>query len=185
VAKTVNKLIRRISETRGSISILIVGLFSVLLFTSLILIDISSIYIAKRTLTLATEAAAQQGVKNLDQAAYYRGEFNVNRFDLSVWGFGEKDPGIPIDCEDGLRDAEKVLGGWEGRDENVSTSNLESVRLLGFSCDGFQMKIKAAARALLPIPLPFLDIHQVELTSQASAIAERAITNNYSGVDIG
>lgn len=175
----------RVSEERGSISILIVGLFSVLLITSFILIDISSIYIAKRSLTLATEAAAQRGVTHLDEAAYYRGEFNVNRLDISVWGFGQKDPGIPIDCDEGLLDAQRVLDSWEGRGADVTTSNLEDVRLFGYSCDGYQMKIRSTGRATLPIPIPFIDVEEVELTSEASAIGERAITNNYSGIDIG
>lgn len=172
-------------DTRGSISILTVGLFGIVLLTSLILIDISSIYIAKRSLTLATEAAAQQGVKNLNLDAYYRGEFNVNRFNLSVYGFGEEDPGIPIDCGRGVQDVERVLKGWEDRDIGASTGNLQNVTLLGAECDGYEMAVRSQARAELPIHIPFIDFHEVDLFSKASAIAERATTNNFSGIDIG
>ena len=180
-----NTFLSRVREERGSISILIVGLFSLLLITSFILIDISSIYIAKRSLTLATEAAAQRGVTHLDEAAYYRGEFNVNRLDISVWGIGQRDPGIPINCDEGLQEAKRVLNSWEGRGADVTTSNLENVKLYGFSCDGYQMKILSTGRATLPIPIPFIDAAEVELKSEASAIGERAITNNYSGINIG
>lgn len=182
------KMMRRIlilRNTRGSISVLTIGLFSILLITSLILIDISSIYISKRSLTLATEAAAQQGVKNLNLGAYYRGEFNVNRFNLSVYGFGENDPGIPIDCGRGAQDAGRVLKGWEARDEGVSTGNLRNIDLLRADCNGFEMAIWSQARAKLPIPIPFIDFHEVNLFSRATAIAERASTNNYSGLNIG
>ena len=174
-----------LSETRGSISILTLGLFSILLVTSLILIDISSIYISKRSLTLATEAAAQQGVKNLDAEAYYRGEFNVNRLDISVYGFGQSDPGIPIDCDNGVLDARRVLNGWQAREGSDSSGNLRSIVLLSFNCDGYEMAIQSQASAQLPIPIPFIDIQEVRLISQASAIAERATTNNFSGIDIG
>lgn len=60
-------IIRARQEDRGSISILTLGLFGVVLLTSLLLIDISAAYLAKRSLTLALEAASQQGLKNLDR----------------------------------------------------------------------------------------------------------------------
>lgn len=172
---------RKLRSQQGSISILTIGLFSIVLVTALILTDISSIYLAKRSLTLATEAAAQRGVKNLDQEAYYQGEFNSIEMGLTIAGFGQEDPGIPIDCSAGSRDAVEVLAGWsdhtigEGRD----------IELVSFECDGFQVLLTTSQKIQLPIPIPFFDLREVRIRSTVSSLGERAKTNNYSGIDIG
>ena len=172
-------------DRRGSISIITIGLFSILLITSLILTDITAIYLAKRSLTMAAEAAAQQGVSNLDKAAYYKGEFNSTKMSLTVWGAGESDPGIPIDCGAGRDDARRVLQSWSDLGGGVSQSNLSEISLTNYSCDGFQIQVGASGVAKLPIPIPFFDLDEVLLSSSVSTIGERASSNNYSGVDIG
>ena len=66
-----NQMIRRfIRDERGSLSVLIMSLFLTIVATLLILTNISSVYLAKRSLTQITEAAAQRGVRNLDLDAY-------------------------------------------------------------------------------------------------------------------
>lgn len=173
------------TSQRGSISILTFGLFGVVLVTALVLTNITAVYIAKRTLTLATEAAVQQGVKNLDMKAYYTGEYNLSRAAVSLFGLGEDDPGIPIDCSAGSRDAEMVLRGWSNRDIDSHSKNLQAIEISEISCDGFQMVLSTVASVKIPIPLPFLNISRVRIQSQAAAIPERAESNNYSGFDIG
>lgn len=177
---TVDKLrlgFRRLAlDEKGSISILIVGLFAVVLITSLVLTDISSVYMAKRNLTLASEAAAQQGVKNLDKEAYYKGEFNITRQLLTIYQFGQEDPGIPIDCQAGQGDVVRVLENWNSD---------EAIDLSSFRCDGYQIAITTQSRANLPIPIPFTSIDSVDIESRVSTIDERAKTNNYTGFNIG
>jgi hypothetical protein len=173
------------SSQRGSISVLTFGLFAVVLMTSLILTNITAIYVAKRTLSLATEAAVQQGVKNLDKQAYYTGENNLSRAALNLLGFGESDPGIPIDCTAGSRDAEMVIDGWSNRDSDSHSKNLSSIEIFLISCDGFQMEISTSASVNIPIPIPFINLEEIRIQSQASAIPERADSNNYMGLDIG
>jgi len=172
---------RKISSQRGSISILTIGLFSIVLVTALILTNISSIYLAKRSLTLATEAAAQRGVKNLDEQAYYQGEFNSIQMGLTIAGLGEEDPGIPIDCIEGSRDASEVLAGWS--DHTVGEN--QQIELISFECDGFQILLRTSQIVELPLPIPFIDLREVRIESTVSSLGERAKTNNYSGIDIG
>lgn len=171
----------RFSSQRGSISILTIGLFSIVLVSALILTNISSIYLAKRSLTLATEAAAQRGVSNLDERAYYQGEFNSIRMGLSIAGLGEDDPGIPIDCAAGGRDASEVLAGWS----DFTVGENRDIELTSFECDGFQILLRTSQRVELPIPIPFIDIREVRIESTVVTLGERAKTNNYSGIDIG
>lgn len=176
---------RKFSSQRGSISVLTFGLFGIVLVTALILTDISAIYLAKRTLSLATEAAVQQGVRNLDMQAYYSGENNVSRAALTLLGFGEDDPGIPIDCSAGSKDAEMVIDSWSKRESDSHTKNLSSIQISAISCDGFQMEVTTSATFVIPIPIPFIDLEEVRIQTRASAIPQRADSNNYLGLDIG
>jgi hypothetical protein len=180
-----SRLWKVLSSSRGSISLLTFGLFGIILLTSLILTNISAVYIAKRTLSLATEAAVQQGVKNLDMQAYYSGENNLSRAALTLLGLGESDPGIPIDCSAGSRDAEMVINGWSNRDSDSHSNNLSSIQISSISCDGFQIDISTSALVAIPIPIPFINLEEILIQSRASAIPERANSNNYMGLDIG
>ena len=100
---------RFITEEKGSLSVLILSLFMTIVITLVILTDISSIYFAKRSLTQATEAAAQRGVRNLDEDAYYRGKYNAAQFLINLTDERERDPGIPIDCSKGATDARDAI----------------------------------------------------------------------------
>jgi hypothetical protein len=179
------KFFQFLRNENGSISILTIGLFTVLLASALILSDISSVYLAKRTLILASEAAVQRGSKNLDQSAYYSGEYNTSKFFEGLIGLGEDDPGIPIDCRAGVRDAQEVLVNWQGHDATLTRSGIKGMQLTEFQCDGFQIYLESVATIKLPFPLAFLGIDEVTIRSSAGGIGERSETNNYYGVDIG
>jgi Flp pilus assembly protein TadG len=180
IRKRLNNLL---VSSGGSIAVITIGLFISLLSTALVLTDISAVYLAKRSLTSATEAAVQRGMKNLDTESYYSGEYNLTQLLQNSLGNGESDPGIPIDCEKGLRDAREILNGWS-RTES-SRINLSQITLLDFECDGYQIFVQSQARVELPFSLPFAQLTSVQLSSSAGAIGERAETNNYYGFDIG
>jgi len=173
------------SDEKGSISVITIGLFLITLTTCLILTNISSVYLAKRSLSLATEAALQRGMKNLDETAYYSGEYNLTQLLQNSLGGAESDPGIPINCESGLQDIQEVLQGWQSRGAASIRENVGGLRLTNFECDGFQIYIESAGIARIPIRIPFINIDEVAIHSFAGAIGERAETNNYYGFDIG
>jgi hypothetical protein len=185
IAKARVSLLALVKNENGSISVLTIGFFTVLLATVLILSDISSVYLAKRTLILASEAAVQRGSKNLDQIAYYSGEYNTSKFLEGLIGLGDEDPGIPIDCQAGVRDAQELLANWQGRDATLTRSGIDGMQLTEFQCDGFQIYLKSVATVKLPFPLAFIGIDEVTIRSSAGGIGERSETNNYYGVDIG
>lgn len=174
-----------LKSERGSISLLTIGLFTVLLSAVLVLSDITAVYLAKRTLILASEAAVQRGTKNLDSAAYYTGEYNVTQFLAGFLGNGEEDPGIPIDCRAGASDARELLANWQGRDSSISRRGISRMQMTDFQCDGFQIYLESSAVVEVPFPLPFLGIKEVVIRSSAGGIGERSETNNYYGIDIG
>ena len=179
------RFLRKFASERGSISVLTMGLFLILLLMALILTDISSIYLAKRSLTLATETAVQRGMQNLDANQYYSGEYNATQMLKNSLSSGETDPGIPIDCSQGERDASEVFYTWTSRESSLTRENVRTMGMSNFQCDGFQIYIESRAIAQIPIPIPFINIREVGIGSHAGAVGERATTNNYYGFDIG
>jgi len=179
------KFLKYVQSEHGSISVLTIGLFSILLTSALILSNVTTVYLAKRTLIIASEAAVQRGAKNLDQAAYYSGEYNLTEFIQGLLGAGEEDPGIPIDCSAGLRDARELISNWNGQDKTIVRSGISEMQLRDFQCDGFQIYLESSAIVELPFPFAFIGIEEVEINSSAGGLGERSETNNYYGVDIG
>jgi len=90
--------IKLLRSESGSISLVVMALFIVSLSSILVVTDVAAVAIAKRSLTQASEAAAQRGVRNLDKTSYYRGEFDLTTQAQNLFGVGPSDPGVPIDC---------------------------------------------------------------------------------------
>jgi len=149
----------------------------------MILTDVSSVYFAKRSLTQATEAAAQRGVRNLDLGSYYRGEYNIKTFIRNL--SGERDPGIPIDCEKGRKDSINAISEFSRDRESLLGSRLGEIRVDQISCDGYQLSIQTSSTARLPFVIPFINIGLVEITSHVGAFDERKITTNFYGINVG
>jgi hypothetical protein len=159
------------------------------LIVLVILTNISSIYLAKRALTQASEAAVQRGVRNLDLQTYYQSDYNFWQFAWNLTGEGETDPGIPIDCQKGRDDALSAMEKWMQLSESKETANgrenLEDIRVNRVECDGYQLTISTSADVRLPFLLPFINLDYVEISTTVASIAQRRITTNYYGIDIG
>ena len=179
------KISSRLKDERGSISILTIGLFMVLLSLFLVLTDISSVYLAKRNLTLTTEAAVQRGVKNLDEESYYSGEYNLNRMVLSALGKGQEDPGIPIDCQQGKIDAHNAIHELSRDRGNLFGPQLGEINVEEINCDGYQISLKTSSTATLPFVIPFTRVSVIKIYSHIGSLDERKKTTNYYGINIG
>ncbi len=177
--------IRLLIDDRGSMSILILGLFFLSLMTFLVLTDITSVYLAKRALIQVTEASAQRGVRNLDLEKYYASKYTLTSTILSASGIGQVDPGIPIDCAKGDIDARSTIKDWIQLDNSIRRNSLTSVHVEKVLCDGYQLEISTSAVARLPIALPFLGISEVRISAQVGVFDERKVTTNYYGLTVG
>ena len=159
------------------------------LIVLVILTNISSIYLAKRALTQASEAAVQRGVRNIDLQTYYQSDYNFWQFAWNLTGEGETDPGIPIDCQKGRDDALSAMEKWMQLSESKETANgrenLEDIKVNRVECDGYQLTISTSADVRLPFLLPFINLDYVEISTTVASIAQRRITTNYYGIDIG
>ncbi|CAN2178526.1 hypothetical protein MCEGKSH29_00231 [Candidatus Nanopelagicaceae bacterium] len=160
-------------EDRGSISLIVLTFFSITLITSLVITDIAAVAIAKRSLTQATEAAAQRGVRNLNRDAYYSGEFDLSTMVGNIFGAGPKDPGIPIDCSKALGDSEGALSDWGRGPRSLRRVELIDIAIRDIQCDGFGIQLVTSATAQLPIAIPLLKLDKVQITSRVSSTNTR------------
>jgi hypothetical protein len=164
---------RILREDRGSISLVVLTLFLITIITSLVITDIAAVVIAKRSLTQATEAAAQRGVRNLNRDAYYSGEFDLSTMVGNIFGAGPKDPGIPIDCSKALGDSQGALAEWARGPRSLRRVELNEVYIMDIQCDGFGIQLITTAIARLPIAVPIIRVDKVEITSRVSTTNTR------------
>ena len=160
-------------EEHGSISLIVLTFFLISVITSLVITDSAAVTIAKRSLTQATEAAAQRAVRNLDRDAYYSGEFDASTMVGNILGIGPKDPGIPIDCSKALGDSEGALADWGRGPRSLRRIELIDIAIRDIQCDGFGIQLITSATAQLPIVIPLLKIDKVLITSRASTTNTR------------
>ena len=160
-------------DERGSISVLVLMFFLITVVTAILITDIAAVAIAKRSLTQATEAAAQRGVRNLNLGAYYSGEFDMSTLVGNIFGAGPSDPGVPIDCAKALGDSQGALADWAGGPRSLRRVELSEVSISDIQCDGFGIQLITTATAHLPIVIPFFNVSKVVVTSRVATTNTR------------
>ena len=160
-------------DERGSISLLVLAFFLTSVVASLIITDVAAITMAKRSLTQATESAAQRGVRNLNRELYYSGEFDLSTMVGNFLGVGPKDPGVPIDCSKALGDSQGALADWAGGPRSLRRVELNEIVIRDIKCDGFGIQLVTSATAHLPIVIPFLNIDEILVTARVSTTNTR------------
>lgn len=170
----IEKVKARIKSDRGSISVLTGGLFVLTLGLVVTLSNVASIAMAKRTLTQATESAAQRGVRNLDKSIYYTGKFNEITMVENLLGYGPEDPGIPIDCQRAEDDVASAIFDWSTGDISLKRFEITSVVIDEIECDGFQVSVSSHANTNLPFILPFINLKTVSIHSSVSSENKRS-----------
>jgi len=164
------KWLSKLRDDRGSLSIVIIGLFVITVASLMIMTDVATVMVAKRSLTQATEAAAMRGVHTLDRASYYTGKGTMATTPLALINKREH-PTIPIDCNQAAIDVMLELHNWSTDDSSMKRQELQGIVLTDFICDGTSVEISTYATVKFPFTVPF--------TSQSSAtlFANAASTN--------
>ncbi len=174
----------RLLNEDGSISILVFGLFSVVLLSGVVLTDISAVIVAQRSLVQATESAAQSAAHALDLDVYYQGKHSALSFLVS-----NASPVIPIDCQAASNRASETLadiastanrsyggsgdqlggsGNWfSGSDKELVRRELTDIQISNFQCNGTEVLITTSAKAWLPISFSLFSFESVELSASA------------------
>jgi hypothetical protein len=160
---------RNKSELRddsGSIAVIVIGLFLITVASLMVMTDVSTLIVAKRSLVQATEAAALRGVHTLDKATYYQGKANVFTVPLAVVT-GREHPVIPIDCTRGGFEVLLELHSWSNDQSDLKWHQLKGLELTDYQCDGQSLEIQTRSEVNLPFRIPFSSTNSVFLTASA------------------
>lgn len=156
----------RFKSEAGSISVIVIGLFVITVASLMVMTDVSSIIVAKRSLVQATEAAAQRGVQSLDKGKYYQGKGNMFTVPLAM-ATQRAHPVIPIDCTRGGVEVVLELNSWSNDQSNMKWHQLKGIELTNFDCDGASLEISTRSEMNLPFQIPFSRTTSVFLTATA------------------
>ena len=176
----------RLKNEDGSISVLVFGLFAVVLLSGVVLTDISAMIVAKRSLVQATESAAQSAAHALDLETYYQGKHSALSFLVS-----DASPVIPIDCEAAGRRASETLAdvantasrNYGGSSKELIRRELSNVRISEFQCNGTEVLITTSAKAWLPISLSLFSFESVDLSASAGTTSVKKRVLSIFGIN--
>lgn len=153
-------------DDSGSISVIVIGLFLITVASLMVMTDVSTLIVAKRSLVQATEAAALRGVHTLDKNAYYQGKANMFTVPLAVISKREH-PVIPIDCTRGGFEVLLELHSWSNDQSDLKWHQLKGIELTNYQCDGQSLEIETRSEVNLPFRIPFSSTDSVFLKASA------------------
>ena len=156
----------RFKSEAGSISVIVIGLFVITVASLMVMTDVSSIIVAKRSLVQATEAAAQRGVHTIDKGKYYQGKGNMSTVPLAI-ATQRAHAVIPIDCTRGGIEVLMELNSWSNDETDMKWHQLKGIELTNFDCDGLSLEISTRSEMNLPFQVPFSRTNSVFLTATA------------------
>ena len=170
----------------GSISVLVFGLFAVILLSGVVLTDISAVIIAQRSLVQATESAAQSAAHALDLDTYYQGKHSALSFLVS-----DASPVIPIDCKAARGRANETwadIANTANRNHRSSKQlvrrELSDLQISEFQCNGSEVLITTSAKAWLPISLSLFSFESVDLSASAGTTSVKRRVLSIFGINI-
>ena len=158
--------LRKLVDDSGSIAVIVIGLFVITVASLMVMTDVSTVIVAKRSLTQATEAAAQRGVHTLDKSSYYQGKANMFTVPMAI-ATKRAHPVIPIDCNRGGFEVLLELHSWSNDNSDLKWHQLKGIQLTNYQCDGQSLDIKTRSEVNLPFKVPFSSIDTVILTASA------------------
>ena len=176
---------KRLKNEDGSISVLVFGLFAVVLLSGVVLTDISAVIVAQRSLVQATESAAQSAAHALDLDTYYQGKHSALSFLVS-----DASPVIPIDCKaasgranETLADIANTSNRNYGSNKELLRRELSNVHISEFQCNGTEVLITTSAKAWLPISLSLFSFESVDLSASAGTTSVKKRVLSIFGIN--
>ena len=153
-------------DERGSLSVVIIGLFFITVAFLMVMSDVATVLVAKRSLAQATEAAAQRGVHTLDKSAYYTGKGTMFTAPLAILTQRDHSP-IPIDCNRAVFNVMLELSNWSNDDGSMKRHELQGIVLTDLQCDGSSIEISTYSQVKFPFTVPFSRMDSAILTATA------------------
>jgi len=160
---------RVFADDSGSIAVIVIGLFVLTVASVMVMTDVSTVIIAKRSLAQATEAAAQRGIHALDENSYYQGKANMFTVPLAV-ATHRAHPVIPIDCNWGGFEVLLELRSFSNDESDLKWHQLKGIQLVDYQCDGQSLAIQTRSEVDLPFKVPFSTMESAFLTASAGTV---------------
>lgn len=160
------KLGVKIKDERGSVSILIIGLFLLTMALVMVTSDIAALVAARKALTQHTEYLVQQGAKSINLDAYYQGRGGLLPYLAEKTFVDQTDPGIPLDCQAVTQEIMAAA-------PRISDRTFSDFQLTHHECDGTMTYVETQARAVVPYSLPFLHLDSPVIYGYAANSPER------------
>ena len=136
------RVLQKLVKDEGSISLLVIGLFLLVLMLSMTILDVAGNFLAKQELTQIGESAISYAVHSIDLDRYYR----ADRFFVKD---GPRGPiyRIPIDCSQALLKFQT----------EIDRQNLRGNQIILTSWNCYQDALAAQIQSDVPlfIPIPF------------------------------
>ncbi len=161
----------KLAEDTGSLSIVIIGLFLITVASLMVMSDVASVFVAKRSLIQATEAAAQRGVHTLDESAYYVGKGNMFTVPLAAIK-NSPHRTVPIDCNRAVINVMLELHNWSNDEGSMKRKELQAIVLSDMQCDGSSIEISTYSELVFPFRVPFTRMDSTFLTASAGTTNE-------------
>ena len=160
------RVLKFFKDDRGSLSVVIIGLFCITVASLVVMSDVATVLVAKRSLAQATEAAAQQGVHTLDKSAYYTGKGTMFTVPLALITQRAHSP-IPIECNRAVVDVLTELQNWSHDRGSMKRHELQGINLTDMKCNGTSIEISTYAKVVFPFTVPFSHMKSAILTATA------------------
>jgi|GEM_PF-463762 len=174
-SKASGALNQELSGECGSISPLIITLFSILMIFIFLISNVASAYVARRDLINRVESALSVSAQELDELTYYYAS-PLTDFITEI-GIRENQVRVPIDCFNARKTFSKIL-------QTATTSyytELEAgspitgvkptkryeIEISNFSCDGYELTATVAETRDLPFQVRIFDL--TRFTNEVSA----------------
>jgi len=164
--KKVRDHLRKMLDDSGSIAVIVIGLFVITVASLMVMTNVSTVVVAKRSLAQTTEAAAQRGVHTLDKSSYYKGKGNIFTVPMAI-ATNRAHPVIPIDCNRGGFEVLLELRSWSNDNSDLKWHQLKGIQLTNYQCDGQSLDIETRSEVNLPFKVPFSRTDSVYLTASA------------------
>jgi hypothetical protein len=143
-------------KSRGSLIPLSFGFFLIAMTLSLISINISAAYTAKKELTNIGEAAINSSAHSINLLFYY-GE--INRFDSKKR--------VPLNCQEASSKFYALI--------SQSRVSNKVIKVDSFNCDLYEVSAQISITAQLPIDIPFFHLNELDklkITTSIGASSE-------------
>ena len=172
-SKSLQRISLLVRDERGSISILTIALFLITISLLMIMTNIATVTLAKRTLTQSAESVAQRGAHFLDEDVYYSGKFNAITMVQNLFGQGPDDPGVPIDCQKAQAGIAEAIEDLANESELLIDKGAHNLEIVEIVCDGRDLRVALQVEVDLPFQIPLLNLRSVTLISSATTFNQR------------